>query len=176
MKPYYQDEWVTIYHGDCRDLAHNFYPDVVLADPPYKDGDVDADYYRWFEHMYNKLRFITKDYLIFFNNSSRLYKLMQFLGEPHRILVWTKGIVKYAWRWEPILIYSSSNPSFKINKNIFSDHLRTPFSGNLAILFFYLYADAVAVEFLGGEQCCTTAHKRVEDGFVIRDISYEIAH
>lgn len=32
-EPYYQDEWVTIHHGDCREItvAH----DCVLADPPY---------------------------------------------------------------------------------------------------------------------------------------------
>ncbi len=36
MKPYYQDEAVTIYHGDCRDiLPHLPKVDLVLTDPPY---------------------------------------------------------------------------------------------------------------------------------------------
>lgn len=36
MKPYYQDNHVTIYHGDCREILPTLpKPDLVLADPPY---------------------------------------------------------------------------------------------------------------------------------------------
>ena len=36
MKPYYQDDAVTIYHGDCRDVLPTLEPvDLVLTDPPY---------------------------------------------------------------------------------------------------------------------------------------------
>lgn len=38
MKPYYQDASVTIYHGDCRDVADDLprsSVDLVLTDPPY---------------------------------------------------------------------------------------------------------------------------------------------
>ena len=37
MKPYYQDKWVTIYHGDCREVLPqlNVKVDLVLTDPPY---------------------------------------------------------------------------------------------------------------------------------------------
>jgi DNA modification methylase len=37
MKPYYQDKWVTIYHGDCRDILPQLdvKVDLVLTDPPY---------------------------------------------------------------------------------------------------------------------------------------------
>jgi len=36
MKPYYQDEWVTIYHGDCREILPKLPKvDLVLTDPPY---------------------------------------------------------------------------------------------------------------------------------------------
>ena len=39
MKPYYQDDAVTIYHGDCRDiLPHLPKVDLVLTDPPYGIG------------------------------------------------------------------------------------------------------------------------------------------
>lgn len=38
MQPYYQDEWVTLYHGDCRDvlpgLCHD--PLIVVTDPPWE--------------------------------------------------------------------------------------------------------------------------------------------
>jgi DNA modification methylase len=36
MKPYYQDESVTIYHGDCRDIVPQLGKfDLLLTDPPY---------------------------------------------------------------------------------------------------------------------------------------------
>ena len=36
MKPYYQDNAVTIWHGDCREVLPTIEPvDLVLTDPPY---------------------------------------------------------------------------------------------------------------------------------------------
>ena len=36
MKPYYQDDHVTIYHGDCREILPELPKvDLVLTDPPY---------------------------------------------------------------------------------------------------------------------------------------------
>lgn len=36
MKPYYQDDFCTIYHGDCREILPQLEPvDLVLTDPPY---------------------------------------------------------------------------------------------------------------------------------------------
>ena len=44
MKPYYQDEWVTIYHGDCREILPTLEKvDLVLTDPPYGVGIADWD-------------------------------------------------------------------------------------------------------------------------------------
>ena len=40
MKPYYSDEWATIYHGDAR-LARGMSADMVLTDIPY--GEVNRD-------------------------------------------------------------------------------------------------------------------------------------
>jgi len=36
MTPYYSDDWVRIYHGDCRDILPTLPKvDLVLTDPPY---------------------------------------------------------------------------------------------------------------------------------------------
>lgn len=35
MRPYYEDDVVVIYHGDCREIAPSLTFDVVVTDPPY---------------------------------------------------------------------------------------------------------------------------------------------
>jgi site-specific DNA-methyltransferase (adenine-specific) len=43
MKPYYQDDAVTIYHGDCREVLPTLGSvDLVLTDPPYNGKHIGA--------------------------------------------------------------------------------------------------------------------------------------
>jgi DNA modification methylase len=38
VQPYYADEAVTIYHGDCRDVLPTIGPvDHCITDPPYSE-------------------------------------------------------------------------------------------------------------------------------------------
>jgi DNA modification methylase len=45
LDPYYSDDSVTIYHGDCRDILPKLTADAVIMDPPYGVGKVYGDSY-----------------------------------------------------------------------------------------------------------------------------------
>jgi site-specific DNA-methyltransferase (adenine-specific) len=41
MKPYYQDDWATIYHGDCREILPTLDKvDALVTDPPWGLGEL----------------------------------------------------------------------------------------------------------------------------------------
>lgn len=47
MKPYYQDDYITIYHGDCLEILPGLVGiDSLITDPPY-GVDFDTDYTRF---------------------------------------------------------------------------------------------------------------------------------
>jgi DNA modification methylase len=64
VTPYYQDDAVTLYHGDAEALLCILRADAIITDPPYGVGikygdgydDSRADYWEWFARMVEAMR------------------------------------------------------------------------------------------------------------------------
>lgn len=43
MTPYYDEDGITIYHADCREMLSDFHVDAIVTDPPYGTGHYESD-------------------------------------------------------------------------------------------------------------------------------------
>lgn len=98
-KPYYQDDYVTIYHEDCREILPELPKvDLVLTDPPYENQKA-----IWFYHCQDWLC----DRIVFTPGIDNV----GLYPQPKWILCWHKpsGIgysrVGGFTQWEPIFVY-----------------------------------------------------------------------
>ena len=111
MMPYYQDDAVTIYHGDCREMLP-IECDAVITDPPYGVG---CDW--WDERVPHELLSLfmasTTGPVVWFGAAPQHRNaLLAFDPQPERVMVWAprftlsktmaKGI---AYRWHPIYVW-----------------------------------------------------------------------
>ena len=122
MRPYYQDEWVTIYHGDCRDILPELPKvDLVLTDPDYNAKNIgpnereyesgmpalDAEGYKTFCREWFDLVFVATDNIVFTPGIANLWNYPQ----AYWVLCWHKPAAVSFNRlggfnaWEPILVY-----------------------------------------------------------------------
>uniref|UniRef100_A0A6M3XWI4 Putative methyltransferase n=1 Tax=viral metagenome TaxID=1070528 RepID=A0A6M3XWI4_9ZZZZ len=130
-KPYYQDDSVTIYHADCRDilpLLPDKSIDLVLTDPPYGLGNQE-----WDKQMpYGILTYCLEHYdcpIVWFGSAPKLpADIRQFTVAPERVLVWCPRFTqshtmrnKIAYRWHPIYLWRLHN-----NHNIRWDIIDIP--------------------------------------------------
>jgi len=100
MKPYYQDKYTTIYHGDCLEiLPETEKVDLVLTDPPYGKTSCKWDKIIPFNFMWKQLKRIRKI------NSA----VVLFGSEPFSSALRMSNIedYKYDWIWDKCQI---SNP------------------------------------------------------------------
>ena len=109
LKPYYEDEAVTIYLGDCRDVLPRLGEvDLVLTDPPYGIEYI-TNYRTWRTHIATRvkgdesspvsiipsIRLVESGALYWFTTERSIesfYFSASGCGlEPKRMLVWDKG-------------------------------------------------------------------------------------
>lgn len=113
MKPYYEKNGITIYHGDCRDVLPRLKPvNLVLTDPPYGVGVA----YGQFDDTPENVRALVKDVMpVCISLAERTVltcgtRQIHFYPEPTWILCWLNraGSGMNPWGftcWQPILVY-----------------------------------------------------------------------
>ena len=118
MKPYYVDEWVTIYHGDCREILPQLpdkSADLIFTDPPY------AKEFLWvWEYLSEQAKRLLTTEGWFLSYCGTMYLKEVLLGLSsclnYRAIIavlhaqrWFSWGNKMLDGWKPILLYSSHN-------------------------------------------------------------------
>jgi site-specific DNA-methyltransferase (adenine-specific) len=91
MKPYYQDDAVTIYHGDCREILPTLGPvDLVLTDPPY--GVTNLAWDKLIEGWLQRVRILPTGSMWMFGSLRFLMAMAPHLGKwkMAQDIIWAK--------------------------------------------------------------------------------------
>jgi len=103
MKPYYQDKYATIYHGDCLELLPEIPKvDLVLTDPPYGITSL-----KWDKRVDGWLKLLNSDCLWCFG-SMRFFlncRFVEFVGWKYaQEIIWEKhnGSIFHADRFRRV--------------------------------------------------------------------------
>jgi len=118
MTPYYQEKWVTIYNGDCREILPQLdvKVDLVLTDPPYNIGanysgnssDSKDDYWEWFKDIITLCR--AKSEIVIFTHK---VQALRYIIDWDWVGIWNKpyssgtrmGNSNIVPHYEPIFMY-----------------------------------------------------------------------
>jgi len=99
VKPYYQDKWVTIYHGDCREIliADGYSAEYrLMTDPPYnvgknygvyKDNLSKQEYQSEIEWLTTKGKDAFNNQMVFILGSKNLLEWWRFIPDAKLVVV-----------------------------------------------------------------------------------------
>jgi len=112
MKPYYEEDGITIYHGDCREVLPQIpRADVILGDPPYANETGYASYEDTPENLQSLIDGVSP-----FLHECEVSALTPGVNNIHAwprpewMLAWfiPAGCGRHAWGfscWQPVLLY-----------------------------------------------------------------------
>ncbi len=116
MTPYYADDWVTIYHGDSREILPGLRGDAVVTDPPYGVGfpydEYDDTPAAWFD-LIDEIVPVCREVAPFVVMPSCRRLLLKWWYDHHPpdwMICWYKGSTGHAAQigfadWEAILTW-----------------------------------------------------------------------
>ena len=118
MTPYYEQDGITIYHGDCREMLPELIADVVITDPPYNVGlvygeavdDMRVDYSAWCRGWFAECRSVAP--LVALTPGIANVALWCAIEPPAWIMAWNKpaamGRAPLGFNnWEPVLLWGT---------------------------------------------------------------------
>lgn len=116
-----------IINGDCLNVLDKMPDnaiDLVWTSPPFKEEDVNCDYWALYDLWFAGMSRIAGKVLGVIHSATKLNALITKYP-PKRTMIWSKGMVKYSWRYNPILVYQMEE-SYSVNKRIWSDVFGVP--------------------------------------------------
>ena len=120
MTPYYQQDGITIYHGDCREVLPSLSADLCITDPPYNLGieyghgvdDDRPDYEQWCRMWFAQIHAPA----IALTPGVANVAMWCGVRRPEWIIAWHKpaamGRCPVGFNnWEPVLFYGEAKPN-----------------------------------------------------------------
>jgi len=124
---------MKIIKGNCFEVLKNYHDfgfDYCITSPPFKDKDVEGDYWEFYDKFVDLLRKKVKKVAFVFQSSTKMREMFARYPEIKRVLIWGKAPSCYSYRYEPIFVFVFDE-SFKVNKYLFKDYWQeAPVLGN----------------------------------------------
>lgn len=114
-----------IIEGDCLEIMRGWpdsYVDGIVTSPPFRDADVQGDYWDFYLPFVKECQRVTRDYSFILNSSRRLIDIIH-KTDVARVLVWNKLVTQHPYRYQPIFAYAGQNPTKKLSAAVWNDSI-----------------------------------------------------
>ena len=139
MNPYYQDDAVTIWHADCREILPSLEPvDLVLTDPPYGIGfgryeshdDKPGEYEQLIISVVAESNRLLVDggLAFFWQGMKNADKFHRWFPEGFRLFAAIKNFTQYLptpvqFSWDPVVFWSKGKSDLRAPAGIRDYHI-----------------------------------------------------